>query len=71
MGRGAQTTRTGGQIAVSIPLSNVRLRVQETADFATATLGQGIASNGEAGVEPSLLPHWHHHRPNTCDEEQS
>jgi len=71
MGRGAQTTRTEGQIAVSIPLSNVRLRVQETAGFAIATLGQEMGFNDEVGVEPSLLTHWHHHRPNTCDGEQS
>ena len=71
MGRGARIIRTGGRIAVSIPLSNVRLRVQETADFATATLGQGIASNGEAGVEPSLLLHWHCYRPDACGDQQS
>ena len=39
MGRGARIIRTGERTVVSIPLSNVRLRVQKTADFATATLG--------------------------------
>jgi len=52
MGRGARIIRTGGRIAVSIPLSNVRLRVQETGDFATATLGQEMGFNGEVGVDP-------------------
>ena len=71
MGRGARITRMGERTAASIPLSNVRLRVQETADFATATLGQGMAPNGEVGVEPSLLLHWHRYRPHACDEQQS
>jgi len=70
MGRGAQTTRTEGQIAVSIPLSNVRLRVQETAGFAIATLGQEMGFNDEVGVEPSLLLPWHHYRPRAYDEKQ-
>jgi hypothetical protein len=71
MGRGARVTRTGGRTAVSIPLSNVRRRVQETAGFATATLGQEMVFNGEAGVEPLLLLHWHRYRPDACDEEQA
>jgi hypothetical protein len=71
MGRGARIIRTGGRIAVSIPLSNVRLRVQETADFATAALGQEMGFNDEVGVEPSLPLHWHRCRPDACGDQQS
>jgi hypothetical protein len=56
MERGARITRTGERTAVFIPLSNVRLRVQETAGFAIATLPQAMGFNGEADVEPSTVP---------------
>ena len=56
MGHGARIIRTGEQTAVSTPLSNVRLRVQETAGFAIATLLQAMGFNGESGVEPSTAP---------------
>ena len=61
----------GDGIAVSTHSSNVKPRFRETADFATATLGQEVEFNGEAGVEPSLLLHWHRYRPRAYDEEQA
>jgi hypothetical protein len=71
MGRGALNTAAQARlIAVSIPSSNVRRRVQETADIVTATLGQGMGFNDEVGVDPSLLLPWHRYRPDACDEEQ-
>jgi hypothetical protein len=58
-------------IAVSTHSSNVKPRFRETTDFATATLGQKMAHDDEAGVEPSLLLHWHSYRPYASDEEQA
>ena len=51
IGRGARNTAARARlIAVSIPMSNARRRGRETADFATAILGQEIAPNGEADI---------------------
>jgi hypothetical protein len=51
MGRGARNTAAQARlIAVSILSSNVKPRFRETEDFATATLGQGMAPNGEADI---------------------
>jgi hypothetical protein len=50
MERGALLIRTEGRTAVSIRSSNARRHGQETADFATAIPGQGMASNGEADI---------------------
>ena len=57
-------------IAVSTHSSSVKPHFRETADFATATLGQEMGFNGEAGVEPLLL-YWHRYRPRPYDEEQA
>ena len=48
MERGARIIRTGGRIAASTRFSNARRHGGETADFATATRGQGMAQNDEA-----------------------
>src|SRR5437879_128602 len=54
MERGALIIRTGGRIAVSIRSSNARRHGGETADFATATLGQGMVSKGAADIGGDL-----------------
>ena len=50
-GRGARNTAAETRlIAVPTHSSNVKPRFRETEDFATATLGQGMAPNGEADI---------------------